>query len=111
MLWRAAVGMVFLGAATLAAAGEGARTIEMTVDGMVCGFCMQGIEKKFRTLEATDDIFISLDHHLVAVALKGRRDIADAELKRLLTEAGYTLRAVKRTNQPLDKIRSRLRDS
>lgn len=88
------------------AAGGG--TVEMTVDGMVCAFCAQGIEKKLRENSATDDVFISLEHHLVAVAMKGRQTITDTELKRVLTEAGYSVREVKHSSQSLQKIRARL---
>ena len=83
-------------------------TVEMTVDGLVCAFCAQGIEKKLRKEAATADVFVSLEHKLVAVALKPQQDIADDALKTLLTEAGYTLRAVRRTGEPLDAIRKRL---
>ena len=83
-------------------------TIEMDVDGLVCAFCAQGIEKKLRKEAATADVFVSLEHKLVAVALKPQQDIADDALKNLLTEAGYTLRAVRRTAEPLDAIRKRI---
>ena len=82
-------------------------TIEMDVDGLVCAFCAQGIEKKLRKEAATADVFVSLEHKLVAVALKPQQDITDEALKTLLTEAGYTLRAVRRTAEPLDAIRKR----
>ncbi len=82
-------------------------TIEMQVDGLVCAFCAQGIEKKLRKQEATADVFVSLEHKLVAVALKPGQDIPDDTLKNLLTEAGYTLKDVKRTDESLAAIRSR----
>ena len=45
-------------------------TIEMTVNGLVCGFCAQGIEKTLRKNAATDDVFVSLENRLVAIATK-----------------------------------------
>jgi copper chaperone CopZ len=77
----------------------------MSVDGMVCAFCMQGIEKKLRGHAATQDVYIDLERQLVAVALKDRGSISDAELERLLTEAGYALREVRRTRRPLAALR------
>ncbi len=88
------------------AAAAGANTVELTVDGMVCAFCAQGIEKSLRENSATQDVFISLEHHLVAVALKGKQSIPDAELKRVLTEAGYTVRKLEHSRQPLSKIKA-----
>lgn len=90
---------------TLAQSG---RTIEMTVDGLVCAFCAQGIEKKLRKLDATADVVVSLEHKIVAVALKDQKDLSDAELKDLLTDAGYTLREVKRSSDSLEAIRKRM---
>ena len=100
--------LLALGLVGPAAAGPAASTVEMTVDGMVCGFCAQGIEKKLRENSATQDVFINLEHHLVAVSLKGKQSISDAELKRVLTEAGYSVRELKHTAQPLAKIRARI---
>ena len=50
-----------------------AETIEMTVNGLVCGFCAQGIEKRLRKFPATADVLVSLEQRLVAVGLpRGR---------------------------------------
>ncbi len=81
-------------------------TLELTVDGLVCAFCAQGIEKKLRGQAATADVFVSLERHLVAVALKPQQDLDEATLRALLTEAGYTLRALKRSDVPLASLRA-----
>src|ERR1043165_2301196 len=88
-------------------AASAAQTIEMEVDGLVCAFCAQGIEKKLRKQDATADVFVNLEHKLVAVALKPGKDIADDALKSLLTEAGYTLKGVKRTDESIAALRAR----
>ena len=85
-----------------------AATIEMHVNGLVCAFCAQGIEKKLRNFAATADVVVSLDQRLVAVALKDGRDIPDTELRKALTNAGYTVTSIERTDTPIDAIRSRL---
>ena len=53
-----------------------ARTIEVEVNGLVCAFCAQGIEKTLRRLPATDDVFVSLEHRLVAIATRDGTDIS-----------------------------------
>lgn len=109
--------LTLIGAALVAVAGaafaanDKPATIEMDVDGLVCAFCAQGIEKKLRQNAATADVVVSLEHKLVAVALKPGQDIGDATLRELLTEAGYTLRNVRRSAEPLDAIRRRLHAS
>ena len=100
--------LLWAGLAVAAPEAPKAATIEMDVDGLVCAFCAQGIEKTLRKQAATADVVVSLEHKLVAVALKPQQDIADDVLKTLLTEAGYTLRAVRRTAEPLDAIRNRV---
>jgi copper chaperone CopZ len=85
-----------------------ATTIEMQVNGLVCGFCARGIEKTLRRNPATEDVFVSLEHKLVAVALHEGDDIADAVLKRALTDAGYDVKSIERTDRPLAELRASL---
>ena len=93
----------------LASASAQAATIEMNVNGLVCAFCAQGIEKQLLKFPATADVIVSLEHKLVAVALKDGQDIPDTELRRALTNAGYTVKAVQRTETPLTELRERLK--
>src|SRR5687767_9303079 len=93
----------------LFASGAKAATIEMTVNGMVCGFCAQGIEKTLRKNPATADVLVSLENRLVAVATKEGADIADSELKKALTDAGYDVKAIQRTDHSLDALRATLK--
>lgn len=59
----------------------------MKVNGLVCAFCAQGVEKKLRELPATADVYVSLEKKRVAVALKDGQDIPDATLVEALTDA------------------------
>jgi copper chaperone CopZ len=95
--------LVLLGA-TVAHAG----TIEMKVNGLVCGFCAQGIEKTLRKNPATADVVVSLGNRLVAVATKDGQDIADAELTRALKDAGYDVKGISRTARSISDIRAEL---
>jgi len=45
-------------------------TLAAEVNGMVCAFCAQGIEKNLRALPATRDVHVDLPGRLVAVELK-----------------------------------------
>jgi copper chaperone CopZ len=102
---------VLISVLLLAGASAQAGTIEMNVNGLVCAFCAQGIEKQLRKFPATADVIVSLEHKLVAVALKDGQDIPDTELRRALTNAGYTVKAIQRTETPLAEVRERLRQS
>jgi copper chaperone CopZ len=86
-----------------------AGTIELTVNGLVCGFCAQGIEKTLRKNDATADVLVSLENRLVAVATKEGTDISDAELKKALTNAGYDVKAITRTETSIDALRAKFK--
>lgn len=88
-----------------------AATIEMTVNGLVCSFCAQGIEKTLRKNPATADVLVSLENRLVAIATREGTDISDAELKKALTNAGYDVKAIARTENSLEALRARIRAS
>jgi periplasmic mercuric ion binding protein len=85
-----------------------ADTIEMKVYGLVCGFCAQGIDKTLRKNPATADVFVSLENQLVAVETVPGKDIGDAELKKALTDSGYDVKAITRSQRPLDDVRASL---
>jgi copper chaperone CopZ len=95
--------------AVLVASSATAATIEMNVNGLVCAFCAQGIEKQLRKLPATADVVVSLEQRLVAVSLKDGQDISDADLRKALTDAGYKVVGIQRTDEPIDAVRARVK--
>lgn len=95
----------------LAATLAQATTIEMKVNGLVCAFCAQGIEKQLRKFPATADVVVSLEQKLVAVALRDGQDIPDADLQHALTNAGYTVKTIERTQTPIAEVRERLKQA
>lgn len=98
-------------AALLLASTAAATTIELTVNGLVCGFCAQGIEKTLRRNSATSDVFVSLENRLVAVATKPSTDIPDDVLRKALQDAGYDVKAIARTERSLDTLRQHAKQS
>jgi periplasmic mercuric ion binding protein len=97
-----------IGALVLLAGVARAGTIEMKVYGLVCGFCAQGIEKTLRKNPATSDVVVSLEHQLVAIATREGQDIPDADLRKALTDSGYDVKAIARTQRSLADIRTEL---
>jgi periplasmic mercuric ion binding protein len=95
---------LLLCASTLASA----RTIEMDVNGLVCAFCAQGIEKTLKKFPATQAVFVSLEHRIVAVELKDGADIDDATLHKAIKDSGYTIVAIRRSDASLDAIKQRV---
>lgn len=91
------------------AASSAAATIEMTVNGLVCAFCAQGIEKKLKKFPATSEVVVNLEQRLVAVALKDGQDISDEVLRKAMQDAGYTVKVITRTGTPIADVRVRLK--
>jgi len=81
-----------------------AETIEVKVNGLVCAFCAQGIEKTLRAKPETDAVLVSLDAGLVALTLKAGTELSDDVLRTALTESGYSVTGITRTNRSLTQI-------
>jgi copper chaperone CopZ len=88
----------------------GAKAVKMTVNGMVCAFCAQGIEKRLRSMNATQDVYVSLKDKTVAVALKEGQDIPDEALVKSMKEAGYDVTSFERVDASLADIRKSVKE-
>jgi mercuric ion binding protein len=67
-----------------------AETIHVGVNGLVCAFCVKGIESSFRKQPAVERIHVDLDNKLVTINTKTDQTLDDATIKQLITDAGYT---------------------
>ncbi|MFN7213196.1 MAG: heavy-metal-associated domain-containing protein [Lysobacteraceae bacterium] len=94
-----------LAALAFASAAE-ARSLRMEVNGLVCAFCANGITAAFRKQSAAGEVFVSLEDRLVAVELKDGQDIPDDVAKKLLTDAGYTVVGLQRTDATVAQIKA-----
>lgn len=72
------------------------KEITATVNGMVCGFCAQGITKKFSSEAAVEKIDVSLEKKIVKLALKDGKDIDDKTVEKILKDAGYNVEKIER---------------
>ena len=60
----------------------------ITVKGMVCSFCSQGITKKFKDA-GVKSVNVSLEKHLVEIELAEGQKLNDEQVTSLLKDAGY----------------------
>jgi periplasmic mercuric ion binding protein len=70
--------------------------INITVKGMVCSFCSQGITKKFTEQGAAKSVNVNLDNHLVSLELKDDQKLTDETITKVLTDAGYAIEKITR---------------
>ena len=66
-----------------------ATSLKATVNGMVCAFCAQGIEKRLTQLPATQAVYVDLKRKVVAVQAKQGQTLDEQTIKAEITDAGY----------------------
>lgn len=86
--------------------GASATSLRIEVNGLVCSFCADGILHAFGKQAAVKDVFVSLEDRLVAVQLKDGQALSDEIARQLLTDAGYTVVRIERTEATLAEIRA-----
>ena len=82
------------------------QTIKANVNGMVCAFCAQGIEKKMRALSQTKDVYVNLKQRVVAVELKDGQTLSNDKVKDLIKDAGYEVTSIEITEHPIADIKA-----
>ena len=96
-------------AAMLAAmAAPAAPTTKITVNGMVCAFCAQGIEKRLTALPQTQGVYVNLARKVVAVEAKPGQTLDEARLRAEIRDAGYDVVSVEAVPQSLLEVRASL---
>lgn len=94
------------GAATLAGA---AGSTKITVNGMVCAFCAQGIEKRLTGLPQTQAVYVNLARKVVAVEAKPGQAFDEAQLRAEIRDAGYDVVSVEAVPQSLAEVRASMK--
>lgn len=84
------------------------QTIKANVNGMVCAFCAQGIEKKMRALAQTKDVYVNLKQRIVAVELKEGQTLSNETVKDLIKDAGYDVTSIEMSEHPVAHIKAEL---
>lgn len=95
-------------ASATAAAGSGT-TLRLSVNGMVCAFCAQGIEARLKALPQTGALYISLKDKVVAVEPKAGQALPVDAIKSEVLEAGYDVTAATFVPQTVAEIRAAAR--
>ena len=73
-----------------------AKEIKVSVKGMVCAFCAQGITKKFKAEPSVAKVDVSLEKKLVSIELKKGEDLSDDKISQILKDSGYSVDRIER---------------
>ena len=102
--------LLALGITALSTLGaQAADTRKLTVNGMVCAFCAQGIEKRLQALPQTQAVYVNLGKRIVAVQAKDGQALDEVRLKHEITEAGYDVVKVEASTQTVEAIRAEMK--
>jgi copper chaperone CopZ len=97
---------VLAGSLTSGLASAAVQTLKAEVNGMVCAFCAQGIEKKLRALAPTKDVYVNLKDRVVAVELKEGQTLSPETVKTVVKDAGYEVVSIASVAQSAGEIRA-----
>ena len=73
-----------------------AETIKTSVNGLVCAFCATGIEKTLKAQPEVEQVHVDLETKLVTITTKPSQGMDDAEITKLINDAGYSVTNISR---------------
>lgn len=62
------------------------------VDGLSCPFCAYGIEKRLSKLDGVIGVEVDVGESVVRVTVEEGKTLSEAQARRAVNEAGFTLR-------------------
>jgi copper chaperone CopZ len=83
-----------------------ATSIKATVNGMVCAFCAQGIEKRLSKLPATQAVYVDLKQKIVAVEAKAGQTLDGKAITAEITDAGYDVTNLETVEKSVAEIKA-----
>jgi len=66
------------------------------VNGLVCDFCAQSIQKVFKKEAAVKGVHVDLDSGEIHISMKPGQSMGDAAIEKLIRKSGYSLTSIER---------------
>ena len=85
--------VLMLSTASFAASGA---HVLVTVNGLVCDFCDVSMKKTFMKKEPVEAVDVNLTTKVVRIDLKPGRSLDDAEIRKGIADAGYSVVSIRR---------------
>ncbi len=83
-----------------------ATSVKASVNGMVCAFCAQGIEKRLSALPATKAVYVDLKQKVVAVEAKDGQTLDAKTITAEIADAGYDVTKLETVEQSVAEIKA-----
>ncbi|MBN9204352.1 heavy-metal-associated domain-containing protein [Methylibium petroleiphilum] len=97
---------IVLSVALLSLSAQAATTTKLTVNGMVCAFCAQGIEKKLTAMPQTQAVYVDLAEKIVAVEAREGQSIDVDKVRAEVKDAGYDVIKVETVSESVEALRA-----
>lgn len=78
-----------------------ANSYVLQIDGLACPYCGYGVEKQFAKQQGVEGTKIDIEKGIVLVTVTSDTRFSDAELERIVDDAGFELGAV--VHRPKDR--------
>lgn len=93
----------------LPAAAQAANSIQATVNGMVCAFCAQGIEKRIGKMDATKAVFVDLKRRTVVVEARDGMPLDAKAITTEIIDSGYDVVKLEPTQKSVEEFKAELK--
>ena len=103
------IALITLFAALVGHTARAADTTRLTVNGMVCAFCAQGIERRLMALPQTKTVYVNLGPKVVAVEAREGQLFDAARLRSEIADAGFEVVTMEATSDSVDAIRAAMK--
>ena len=86
-----------------------ATSMKVTVNGMVCAFCAQGIEKRIAKMIATQEVFVDLKKKTVLVQAKEGQTLDGQAITAEIVDSGYDVVKLEAVQQSVAELKAELK--
>ncbi|MFM1980463.1 MAG: hypothetical protein RLZ68_1728 [Pseudomonadota bacterium] len=86
-----------------------ATSIKATVNGMVCAFCAQGIEKRITSMPATKAVYVDLKKKIVVIEAKDGQVLDEKAITGEIMDAGYDVVKLETVQKSVEEIKAEIK--
>lgn len=101
--------IIALAFGVVALSSTAATSMKFTVNGMVCSFCAQGIEKSLSKMVATKEVFVDLKKKTVVVEAKDGQLLDAKAISAQIVDAGYDVVKFETVLKSIAEIKAELK--
>ena len=85
-------------------------SMKVTVNGMVCSFCAQGIEKSISKMDEAKADFVDLKNKVVVVEAKEGKTLNEKLISQEIKDSGYDVVKIETITQTVAQFRAQQKD-